>query len=200
VSTHSKELLHFLAPGLVQRLRNALSTIQGRAQSEDDQGGVAKGEILAATKRAQEAVQVLRCVSEERGAVHVGLLLPRLVEVLAVPMGERGLTLAWQHSSKEPPARVNGTLLAETVVSGLKAIAEGLPAGFGGNVVVDLCAQGSEQVEILIELVPGSGLLPFQVDLLSVQQELQKALSPHGGLVVLMGWKLSLHLPAVRAD
>ena len=197
MSTHSKELLDFLAPGFVDRLRSALSAIQGRAQLLDDQGGVAKAEILAATKRAQGAVQVLRYVSEDRGAVHVGLLLPRLVEVLAVPMGERGLTLSFEHSSKERPARVNGTLLSATVVGALKAIADGVPAGFGGSVVVDLCAQGSEQVEILIELVPGGGQLPFRVDLLSVQQELQKAISPHGGLVVLMGRKLSLHLPTV---
>ena len=197
MSTHSRELLYFLAPGLVHRLRNALSAIQGQAQLLDAQGDTPKTEILAATKRAQGAVQVLRCMSEDRGAVPVGLLLPRLVEVLAAPMGERGLTLSWQHSSKEPPARVNGTLLSETVVGTLKAIAEGVPMGFGGSVLVDLCAQGSEQVEILIELVASSDQLPFQIDLLAVQQQLQQAISPQGGLVVLMGRKLSLHLPTL---
>jgi len=35
------------------------------------------------------------------------------------------------------------------------------------------------------------------VELLPVQQEMQKALSPRGGLAVLMGRKLSLHLPVV---
>ena len=197
MSTRGKELLHFLGLGFVHRLRNALSAIQGQAQLLDDQGGVAKTEILAATKRAQGAVQVLRYLSEDGGAVQAGSLLPRLVEVLAVPMRARGLTLSWQHSSKEPPARVNGTLLSETVGSALQAIAERVPMGFGGSVVVDLCAQGSEKVEILIELVASSDQLPFQIDLLPVQQQLQKVISPQGGLVVLMGRKLSVHLPTL---
>jgi hypothetical protein len=52
-------------------------------------------------------------------------------------------------------------------------------------------------VEILIELVAGSDQLPFQIDLLAVQQQLQQAISPQGGLVVLMGRKLSVHLPTL---
>jgi signal transduction histidine kinase len=204
VSTRGKDLLQFLAPGFLHQLRNALFAIQGQAQllgSSTAASAPAKQrtQILAATKRAQAAIQVLRYLSEDGGAVQAGILLPRLVDVLRVPMRERGLVVSCQHSSREAPVRVNGTLLSETVVGALKAIAERLPTGFGGSIRVDLCAQGQDKVEIVLELVAVSGQLPFQVDLLAVQQELQAAISPHGGLVVLVGRKLALHLPAAPA-
>jgi hypothetical protein len=212
VSTRGKDLLQFLAPGFLHQLRNALFAIQGQAQllgssTAASRAGSRAGstparqrtEILAATKRAQAAVQVLRYLSEDGGAVQAGILLPRLVDVLRVPMRERGLVVSCQHSSREAPVRVNGTLLSETVVGALKAIAERLPTGFGGSIRVDLCAQDQDKVEIVLELVAVSGQLPFQVDLLAVQQELQAAISPHGGLVVLVGRKLALHLPAAPA-
>lgn len=178
VSTRVEELL-FLSAGLVRRLQRALSATEG--WEEEVQG----------------VVQVLRCLGGKGGAVRTDPLLGRLVNVLAAPLEERGLTLGFRHSSREPAARVDGTLLCATVARALRAMAEGMPAGYRGSVVVDLCAQGSEQVEILVELAPGSGQLPFEVDLLSVQQELQRELAPVGGMVVLMGRKLSLHLPVL---
>ncbi len=198
MSTPAKDLLHFLAPGFLHQLRTALLAVQGQAQLLDpDTAAQPKAEIMAATKRAQAAVQVLRYLSGDAGAVQAGMLLPRLVELLSVPMAARGLAVSAERSSADAPARVSGKLLSEVVVGALLSISEGLPTGFGGSLVVDLCAQSPDKVEIWVAFTADGGQLPFQVDLLAVQQELQALISSRGGLALLVGEKLALHLPTV---
>lgn len=196
---HRARLLEFLAPGLLHQLRNALFAIQGQAQLLESGATRQRGEILDGVKRAQAALHVLRYLTEEAGPMQPGILLPRLLDVLRLPMRERGLSLSLQHTSKETPVRVDARLLADTVVSALRAIAARIPTGFRGGVHIDLCAQSPTSVEVTIELVPDRAQLPFQVDLQSVQQELHAALSADGGLILLVDRKLALHLPAMAA-
>jgi hypothetical protein len=202
VNTDANLLLHFLAPGFLHQLRTALLAVQGQAQLLDPEtAGQPKAEIMAATKRGQAAIQVLRCLAGDGGGtVRAAVLLPRLVEVLSVPMHARGLAVSWQHSSPDEPARVDGTLLSQTVAGALLKIAEGLPTGFGGSLVVELCAESPDTVEIWLNLIADGSRLPFQVDLLRVQQELQAEISSRGGLALLVGRKLVLHLPTLAAE
>ena len=199
VNTHAKDLLHFLVPGFLHQLRTALLVVQGQAQLLDpDTALEPKAEIIAATKRAQAAIQVLRYLSGDGGgAVRAAMLLPRLVEVLRVTLSGHGLLVSWQHSSADQPARVDGRLVSQTVAGALLKIAEGLPTGFGGSLVVELIAESPDKVEIWLSLTADGGRLPFQVDLLRVQQELQAEISGEGGLALLVGGKLVLHLPTV---
>lgn len=164
------QLFGFLVPGIVHELGNALFKIQGHTQVASKQGqgaGRALAEVLKSSHAAQGTIELLRWLAGDAAAPAVmqgGVLLPRVCELLNVPLRGHGLGIRFRHSSHESPARIDSATTVHAVVELARWIAAALPGGFRGTLVVDLVAQ-MPHLTLRLSVESDPALLPFPIDL-----------------------------------
>jgi hypothetical protein len=176
--------LGFLAPGLIHWLGNSLFAIQGHVQMlglRSQEPSRTVGEIMKGSRRAQHALDLLRHVVAEDGgtAVQVGTLLPRLCELLLVPLRDHGVRIEYRHSSHESPVAASGAVLCLSVVEVVRMLVGRLPPAFRGELQVDLARQ-ADWIELRLRLVHARDLLPFPYESGSFTAQLEAGLADLG--------------------
>lgn len=179
-------LLDFLSPGLVHALGNQLFAIQGSAHvlGASRQTGRLRETILEACLKAEHALDALRHAGPSDGdpprQEQAGLLLMRMADVCRVPLRERGVRLAVEHSSKDSPRRVDARTLCRAVAEILRCVAAEVPACFAGELHLDLCEQERARVGIQLHLRTDPGCLPFPIGLSAARARSAGVLEPLG--------------------
>lgn len=191
--------LAFLAPGLIHWLGNSLFAIQGHVQMlalRGQEPSRAVGEILKGSHQAQHALELLRylvveptavaagdAVAEPRpiygSLVQLGTLLPRLCELMRIPLRDAGVRVTYEHSSRESPASVSGTVLCLAVTELVRAYAQRVQPGFRGELQIDLARQ-TEWAELRFLLRHAPDLLPFPQPATALAEELSVGLAELG--------------------
>jgi hypothetical protein len=156
--------LAFAAPGLLHALGNALFVIQGRAQVGGGDLAAALPGIQQASKQALEVLELFRCLCGEdagRRAVQAGSLLRRLCDVLGVAARRHGVGI--ECAAGRAPT-VDPSALCAAVTQAVASLLAQLPAGWSGDLVVEL---GERDGGVTVRLWPRSarGQLPFPLDL-----------------------------------
>ena len=199
-------LLRFLSPGVLHGMSNALFAVVSHAKLlGGGEGEIARvrAAILRAAGVGEGTLEVVRFAlgdTQERPAPRqVGVLLRQVCDVLRVSCHEHGLRLKASHSSVDSPATVDGVQLCRALVETVRELAEGLPAGYGGILDIDVLAQGRDGVTLMLSVASDRDLLPFPIDLLRVTAAARRAIADEDVLLERSSLRqLSLRMPALR--
>ena len=168
------ELLQFLTPGFLHGIANVLFAVQGHGQLVGASGRDPLRErqaILEAAGRGERLVKTLRTLLDEAGGTgeQAGVLLQGLAELLRVALRERAVVLTVRHTSRETPRTVDGVRFCRALATAVRGLERQLPAGFQGEVYLDLVAQTDAVVTVEVGVREHPQFLPFPLDMAALE-------------------------------
>ena len=199
-------LLRFLSPGVLHGMSNALFAITSHAKllgGGETQIARERAAILRAAGGGEGVLEVVRFTLgdtlEQPAPRQAGVLVRQVCDVLRVSCREHGLRVKASHSSVDSPANVDAVQMCRALVQTVRELVDGLPAGYGGVLDIDIVGQSRDAVTFMLTVNSDRDLLPFPLDLLRVVAAARRAIEDDD--VVLERGSLrqvTLRLPAVR--
>jgi hypothetical protein len=168
-------------------LGNELFVLGGRLATlagEPEQLARGKAEAQRALDQIRGTLEVLKllgCEPSSRGDRHPAMaLLGQLVEVVRIPLRERGLRAELKPASAPGRMHVDGARFAGIVVHGLLRTLARLPQGYLGTVVLAVVALDGGTIEFTLGVRAEASQLPFPIPFDLVATELAQAWEGHG--------------------
>ncbi len=181
-------LLEFLAPGLVHGLGNSVFAVRGGAHVLGKAGtstARTREVVLEAAERTEHLLDVMRHLTAggDQDKRPAGLLMRRLVDVLKVPLRDRGLRVSFHQGSHRSPVSVDAGRLTRSVCEAVLGVAQAMPTGVEALLRLDLIdeARGATTFSIDVEAQPT--FLPFPLDLAPIAAQIGAAIDCDGGVV-----------------
>lgn len=173
-------LLEFLAPGIVHALGNSLFAIRGAAHvlGAADVPNPDTGKIVAdAVEDGVETLDALRFLTESRPATRQPALtvLRALVNVLRVPLRERGLGIRMDEASVPGTVKPDPSTVARSVCECVDAMSRDLPEGLDATLVLGQDADG-----LFVRAESASDCLPFPLDLRATRDRVRDRAAGYG--------------------
>jgi hypothetical protein len=171
---NTAKLLHFMAPGFLHGMSNALFTIQAQAQVRN-----AGPEIAAGCATANAVLEVMRLVADPRGGDDPGPVGPALrtvVELLRIGLRDQGVRVDVEDAVLETTDRAPLRTFVRAMVLATEQLHGALPTGCDGHVRLSWLEPGV----FCIEFVAAASQLPFEIDLAPAQRRLTEALRGTG--------------------
>ncbi|MCC6671678.1 MAG: hypothetical protein IT458_11490 [Planctomycetes bacterium] len=174
-----QELVHFALPGALHGLGNQIFLLGGRvATLGGDAAELARGRaeaqrVLEQVRGTLEVLRLLGCEPAARAERQpAATLLARLVEVLRIPLRERGLRAELRAATGAAPAPVDAARFAGVLVHALLRTLARVPQGYQGTAVFELRAADGGCAEVCVAVRAEASQLPFPIPFELVAAEL----------------------------
>jgi hypothetical protein len=199
-------LLRFLSSGVMHGLSNALFAVSSHAKllgGDPTQIARERSAILRAAGSGEGVLEVVRFAlgdTLERPAPRqAGVLMRQVCDVLRVSCREHGLRVRAAHSSVDSPANVDAVQLCRALIQTVRELVDGLPAGYGGTLDIDIIGQSRDAVTLALTVTSDRDLLPFPLDLPRVLAAAKRTIEDDDVVLERSSLRtVTMRLPALR--